>query len=340
MELLEYTGHSFVQASDIHIGACRSFADYLPRHKSVLTQIMDYAYNNGLPLLIPGDLLDSKSTTYDERFLLDWWLCEIEKRKIPTVITTGNHDHLWGEVTQLDGLKQMPFKYIKIVTWHPDVVCLGDIGIICIPWRKYKTEEIKKIVLDKLPLVSHCTYRVVMLHECIAGVKSDSGRIIPNGTMIPNIPEINYWAVGDIHKFQPTNVSNGYYCGAPCQFKFDDSMSKGIIKVDLTRPSKEPEFIPLNFKPMKTICSVEDITDDAYYRLVGNYEEMIKANNEPSIVKTEYDDNEQEVIVYEKLGICEGLPDFLATKGINEDMQDKAIKWISNLLNLKDGAVA
>jgi len=339
MNVLDYSGHSFIQTSDIHIGACRSFEGYLDRHKNVLTQIIDHAYNSGLPLLIPGDLLDSKSTTYDERFLLDWWLCEIEKRQIPTVITAGNHDHLWGEVTQLDGLKYMPFKYIKIVTWHPDVIFLGDIGIICIPWRKYKTEEIKKIVLEKLPLISHCTYRVVMLHECIAGVKSDSGRIIPNGTSIPNIPEITYWAVGDIHKFQPTNVANGYYCGAPTQFKFDDSMSKGVIKVDLTHPSKEPEFLPLSFKPMKTISSIDEISDDAYYRLVGNYEEMIKANNEPAIVKTEYDENQQQAIVYEKLGICEGLPDFLATKGISEDMQQKAVTWISNLLNITDGAL-
>jgi DNA repair exonuclease SbcCD nuclease subunit len=339
MGFVDYKGHEFIQTGDIHIGACRSFSDYLIRHKNVLIQIMDHAYNSGLPLLITGDLTDAKSTTYEERFLLDWWFCEIEKRKIPTVVITGNHDHLWGEVTQLDGLKYMPFNYIKIVTWHPDIHIIGDIGIICIPWRKYKTEEIKKVVTEKLPLIEHCSYRVVMLHECIAGAKNDSGRIIPTGTSIPNIPEITYWAVGDIHKSQPTNVSNGYYSGAPAQFKFDDQLSKGIIKIDLKRPSKEPDFIPLNFKPMKTVSSVEEISDDAYYRLVGSYEEMIKANNEPMIVKTEYADSIEQTIVYEKFGICDGLPEFLAVKGLGEGMQRKAVEWISNLLKLKDGIV-
>ena len=334
---IEYKGHEFIQASDIHIGVCRSFTDYLERHKNLLIQIMDHTYNLGLPLLLVGDLLDSKSTTYEERFLLDWWLGGLEKRKIPTIIIAGNHEHLWGEITQLDGLRYMPFKYIKIITWHPDIHIIGDIGIIGIPWRKYKTEELKKIVTEKLPLIEHCPYRVVMLHECIAGSKNDGGRIIPAGTAIPNIPEITYWAIGDIHKCQVSNVANGYYSGAPAQFKFDDDMSKGILKVDLKRPSKEPEFISLSFKPMKTVSNISEITDDAYYRLVGNYEEMIKANNEPMIVKTEYDDSSEQVIAYEnKFGICDGLPEFLASKGIEENMQHRAISWISNFLKLKD----
>jgi len=330
--LMDMEYHSFIQVGDIHVGECRSLANYLARHESVLTQIMDTAYNYGLPLVITGDITNSKSTTYEERFLIDWWFSEIEKRKIPTVVITGNHDHLWGEVTQLDGLKMMPFKYVKIVTWHPDICVLGNIGVICIPWRGYKTEEINKIVSEKIPLLSNCEYRVVMLHECIAGMKADSGKIIPTGTAIPNVPEIDYWAVGDIHKFQMTNVSNGYYSGAPAQYKFDDTLPKGLLRVDLKHPSKEPVLIPLMFKPLKTVSSVEEITEDAYYRIVGNYEEIIKANNDPMVVKTEYDDSQERTIVYERVGICEGLPEFLANKGINEDTQQRAVAWVTDLL--------
>ena len=331
---LEYKGSSFLQTGDIHIGECRTLVGYLGRHKSILTQIIDTAYNLGLPLLITGDITHTKSTNYEERFLLDWCLGEIEKREIPTVIITGNHDHLWGEVTQLDGLKYMPFKYIKIVTWHPDVHIIGQIGIICIPWRNYKTEDIKKIVTEKLPLIAHCTYRVVMMHECISGMKLDNGRILTSGVSIPSIPDITYWAIGDIHKFQTTNVANGYYSGSPAQFRFDDDLPKGVIRVDLDRPSKEPEFIPIMAKPLKTITNVEEITDDAYYRLVGDYDEIIKANNEPLIVKSEYTNTQEQAITYERIGICDGLPEFLATKGINDNMQKRAIDWISDLLKL------
>lgn len=332
----DYAGSDFLQTSDIHIGECRSLSGYDERHKGILTQIMDTAYNLGLPLLISGDLVHTKSTNYIEQFLLFWWLGELEKRKIRTIIIAGNHDHLWGEVTQLDGFKFMPFNYIKIVTWHPEVVILGDIGVICIPWRGYKTEDIKKIVTEKLPLVEHCKYRVVMLHECISGVRLDSGKVLSTSTSIPSIPEITYWAVGDIHRYQMTNASNGYYAGSPAQYRFDDELPKGIIKVDLGRPSKEPEFLPITSKPLKTITNVEDITDDAYYRLVGDYDAILKANNEPQVVKAEYDNNEERTIAYEKVGICDGLPEFLATKGINEGMQKRAITWISSLLKLKE----
>ena len=325
--------NSFIQTGDIHVGECRSLTNYLPRHESVLIQILNIADDSGLPLFITGDIANSKTTTFQERFLIDWWFSEIEKRKIPTIVITGNHDHLWGEVTQLDGLKLMPFKYVKFVTWHPEVHVLGDIGVICIPWRGYKTEEISKIVSDQLPMVARCKYRVVMLHECIAGMKADSGKIIPTGTAIPNVPEIDYWAIGDIHKFQMSNVTNGYYSGAPAQFKFDDTPSKGVIKVDLKHSAKEPEFIPIVFKPLKTASSVDEITEDAYYKIVGNYEEIIRANNDPNVVKTDYDDSQERIIVYERAGICEGLPEFLAAKGINEDMQQKAVTWVNKLLN-------
>lgn len=332
IDMFEYNGYSFLQTGDVHIGECRSLAGYLERHKSILTQIIDYAYNLHLPLFICGDLTHTKSTNYEEQFLLFWWLGEIEKRKIPTIIIAGNHDHLWGEVTQLDGYKYMPFNYIKIVTWHPDVHIVGHIGVICIPWRGYKTEDIKKIVLEKLPLINHCPYKVVMLHECISGVRLDSGKILTSGTAIPNIPEITYWAVGDIHKYQQTNVTNGYYSGSPAQYRFDDDLPKGVIQIDLDHPSKEPIFLPITSKPLKTINNVEEISDDAYYRLIGDYDEIIKANNEPLVVKAEYDSVQEQIITYERLGICDGLPEFLANKGISEELQKKAISWIGNLL--------
>jgi DNA repair exonuclease SbcCD nuclease subunit len=326
----------FIQTGDIHIGASRSLEGYLERHKQVLTQVMDLAYNKGMPLLITGDLTHSKTTTHDESYLLHWWLSEIEKRKIPTVVIAGNHDHLYGEVTQIDELKCMPFQHIKIVTWHPDIHIINDLGIICIPWRNYSSEDIKKIVMEKLPLLSSCKYKVVMLHECISGVTLDSGFILTKGTALPNIREITYWAVGDIHKFQKTNLVNGYYSGSPTQFNFDDSLPKGIIEVDLEYPSKKPTLIPLTFKPLKTISTVQEIDDDAYYKLIGGYEEVIKANKENLVVATEYDKRGENSIEYIKVGILDGLSEFLAGKGIDETYQKKGIDWVSKLLRLEN----
>lgn len=324
-----------IQTGDIHLGASRSLEGYLERHRSILYQIIDIAYNKGYPLLITGDLTHSKTTTHEESYLLHLWLSEIEKRKIPTVIIAGNHDHIYGEMTQLDELKCMPFEHIKIITWHPDIHIIHDLGIICIPWRGYTSENIKQIVNEKLPLISHCTYKVVMLHECVTGVSTDNGFIMTKGITLPSIPSITYWALGDIHKFQRVNLANAYYSGSPAQFAFDDTLPKGVIEVDLMHPSAQPTLIPLTFKPLKVISHVEEITDDAYYKLIGGYEEVIKANRENLVVATEYDRKKESAIEYVKTGILEGLADFLAKKSIDESYQKKAIDWVSKLLKLE-----
>jgi len=322
----------FIQTSDIHVGECRSLEGYLERHRSVLKQITSMAIERRLPLIVPGDIFHTKTTTHQERFVVDEWFGELERNCIPTIITAGNHDHLWGEVTQLDGYAKLPFKYVQIATWHPKVVKIGDVGYICISWRNYKTKEIQDIVLKNLPLIEDSKYKVVLLHECITGVKLDNGFVMPTGTAIPKIPQVTYWAVGDIHNFQRTNVANGYYAGAPAQFKFDDKEPKGVIVVDLEHPSREPEFEALVSKSLRTITSVGEITDDAYYKIKGNLEEVIKANREAQVVKSEFVKTAEDVLEYEKMGIVDGLPEFLAEKGLEAAEQQKAVSWVRNIV--------
>ena len=321
----------FIQTSDIHVGECRSLEDYLSRHKSILQQITDFAVDTKLPLVIPGDIFHAKKTPHEEKFLVDWWFGDLDEKQIPTIITAGNHDHLYGEVTQLDGYQYHPYKYVKIVTWKPKVLTIGDIGFICISWGGYQTDQIEKIVRSKLPMIAQKKYKVVLLHECISGVTLDNGFIMPSGTKIPKIPEITYWAVGDIHNHQKTNVVNGYYAGAPAQFKFDDKLPKGLIVVDLEHPSLKPKFHPLKSKALKTVTSVTDIEDDSYYKIKGTLDEVIKANRENKVVKSELVKENEDVLEYDKLGIVDGLPEFLASKGIDPERQKKAVAWVQSV---------
>jgi len=294
---------------------------------------MNAAHETGM-LVITGDILHSKNTTEDERILLDWWLGSLEQRKIHTIIITGNHDHVYGEVTQLTGLTHLPLKYVNIIDRDPKVVVIDDIGFICMPWRDYTTKEIKAVVTQRIPQVLHCDYRVVVMHECLKGVKLDNGHILPTGTALPSITDITYRAIGDIHKFQRTNVTNGFYAGSPAQYRFDDQLPKGVIKVDLDHPSIEPTLIPINVKPLKTVSTVDDMTEDAYYKVVGNLEEVMKANREDNVVKSELR-SEDMVLNYDKVGIVDGLAEYLAGKGIDTEFQDRGVSWVKKLLNLE-----
>lgn len=322
----------FVQTSDIHIGECRTLPGYLERHKDVLKQITAMAVEQKVPLIVAGDIFHARNTSHNERFLADWWFGDIEEKGIPTIVTTGNHDHLWDDVTQLDGYLNFPFKNITFVTWKPQLVTLLNVDYLCVPWGNVSKQQFSEIVKGFLPKM-RSQYKVVIAHECIVGSKFDNGMISPKGTALPNIPEIDYWAMGDIHTLQRTNVPNGHYAGAPLQFTFGDKPIKGLLLVDLEKPT-EPTFVRLRSKPMIIVKSVEEIKEDAYYMVRGEFEEVLKANNSLQVVKSEWVKSSAQSIEYQKVGILDGLPEFLAAKSLDETQQSKAVEWVKGVLHL------
>lgn len=325
----------FLQVSDIHIGECRSLEGYLERHRSILTQVLEQAKQRKLPLIVPGDLFHLKNTTYEERLLGSWFLGSIEDAGIDAIFTAGNHDHLRGKLTQIDDYKYMPFKKVKIIGWDPETHIIGDIGFIGISWGGYTTLDLEDIVIAHLPKIRHCKYKVVLVHECIIGSMVDNGQTMPKGTAgLPNIPEITYWAVGDIHVHQKINLPNAYYAGAPAQFKFGDVARKGMIEVDLENPTAQPIFIPIQSKQLKTVNSVAEIQEDAYYRVEGSLEEVLLANQHEKVVKTDWIRPESAAIDLSNLTITDGLPQFLADKGLPEKFQKMGVEWVEKALGV------
>jgi len=319
----------FLQTGDIHIGECRALPDYLDRHEKVLWQIANLAIANKLPLLMTGDLFHLKSTKHEERWLAARWIGYLEENEVHSIFIDGNHDHLYGEFTQMMEFSHMPLKYVRMVAWSPRVVNMLGVSYLAIPWRNYEEDQIRAIVTAHL-LQMTSDKKVVILHECIKGALADNGFVIPGGTSLPNMPEITYWAVGDIHKVQKTNLDNGWYAGAPAQFKFLDQHSKGILAVDLASPC-EPHFIPIASKPMRVVSSVSQITDDAYYQVRGNASEIMKASGFSQVVNTSYD----ELVAGVDGGIkpiTEGLDIYLLDKGIPESYHSYAVDWVEKLL--------
>lgn len=323
----------FLQTGDIHIGECRKLdARYLDRYKSVLSQITSLCVEKSLPLIIAGDLYHSPNITYDERLLGDWWLGDLERNKIPTVLIAGNHDHKSGEFTTLDGYKHMPFQYVKVIAWQPELVKIGQTTFLGLSWHNYSKQDIEQIVnYYKTKLTADTKYFVPVLHELIYGSKFDGGLISPKGMTIPIIPEVTYWAIGDIHKHQPTNVKNGYYAGAPMQFKFGDDLEKGIIEVDLENPTKPPKFHRLNSKPLKIVSNIDEVNDDAYYMLRGDFSEVIKGHKNANVIKTDWVKTARTAISSVELSLTEGLTNFLADKGIDEEYQKVGQDWVNNI---------
>ena len=324
---------AFVQTGDIHIGESRNCIGYLERHKDVLWQIIDYCEKSKLPLLVSGDLFHRNDTKHEERKLAYDFISEIEKRKIYTVISAGNHDHIDGEKTQLDALYNIPLKYVKIVGWKPEVIKIGNIGIIAMSWQDYDTKQVFDEVTKLYPYISDCEYKVVMMHEFIWGSAMDNGRIIHRGLKLPtDMPQIDYWALGDIHTFQPGNLPNSWYAGAPIQFKFDCKREKGFAKVKLPFTDK-PEFIKTIFKPFITVSSMDQMTEDAYYCLEGNAQDIVNAQNDSRIIRSNWVKDVGQALddLSNGFSVVHGLTEFLANKNINSDWQTKAIEFVNKV---------
>lgn len=324
----------FLQTSDLHVGESRALPDYLKRHSEVLYQISDYAKQHSLPILVPGDLYHTKNPTYEERLLAEGWICHLELQQIHSLWIPGNHDHVAGDLTLLDSLAAFPLRYTKIFTNRTPVrsCVINEMLVIGVPWGNLSKEEIEISVraeLAKRP-PSHLPV-VVMVHECIVGSKFDNGIISPKGCSLPDMPEVTYWAVGDIHTQQRTNLANGHYAGAPLQFKFDDNERKGFLVVDLSLPS-QPTFVETQFKKLKTISTVEEMKEDAYYFVKGEVEEVLKAGKHESVIRTDWSRPKKEVVEYVPGDLTEGLCEYLADNGFDETFQEKALKWVKQQL--------
>lgn len=326
--MLDFSPH-FVQTGDIHIGECRALPDYLDRHEKILFQIADMAKEKCLPLLMTGDLFHLKSTKHEERNLAARWIGYLEDNKVDSIFIAGNHDHLYGAFTQLDEFVHMPLKHVRVVTWEPDVINIGEVSYLAIPWRGYEEEEIRQVVTSNLYRMTGA-FKVVILHECVAGAIADNGFAIPKGTSLPFVPEVNYWAIGDIHKFQVTNLSNGYYSGAPAQWKFLDRPGKGVLLVDL-RQSCDPLLVPIVSKPLKIVSSVSEITGDAYYQVKGNAQEILKASGYEEVVDAEYDALTVDLSTGQS-NLTNGLDDYLRERGIPDSYYQSARDWVHKII--------
>lgn len=324
----------FLQTSDLHIGESRALPDYLKRHSDVLYQMSDYAEKHSLPMLIPGDLYHTKTPTYEERLLAEGWICHLERRKIWSLFIPGNHDHVAGDLTLLDNIAQYPLNYVKVITNRTPQrsVAMAGMLVIGVPWGNLTKDEIRESVESELAKHPGNTLPVVvMVHECMVGAKFDNGTISPKGTSLPDMPEVAYWAVGDIHTQQGTNLLIGHYAGAPLQFKFDDNEQKGFLVVDLDSPTK-PKFIETQFKKLKTISSVEEMKEDAYYFVKGEVEEVLKAGRHESVIRTDWSRPKKEVVEYTPGDLTEGLCEFLADNGFDETFQERALRWVKQQL--------
>lgn len=213
--------------------------------------------------LVSGDLFENLGTTIEEFLLAHRVFSQLGQLTI-VVASDGNHDERekgrfqseWLQMLQKQGINSIPNVTFcskpRIVTVYPRGL---EIKILVVPWTGIKVQD----DFDKL-IMSHLEpgVEIVMLHECFKGSITNNGRPFPGGIEVPDIPDIKYFACGDIHIKQQINLKHAWFSGAPMQYKFDDDPNKGFLWVE--KHSDKPDY-KVQFEPLHCPITLKIVRD-------------------------------------------------------------------------------
>ncbi len=332
----------FVHTADLHIGKSRTLPDYLERQELMLDSIFKAAESNGTKtVLMAGDIFESKYIRWSEQKAFMERLFAHDASGYTTVLCNGNHDelvtgvsHMWlpSLINDFGGLANT-----TIVDGEARLVKLPDmhIGVIPVIRSNMSTKELSNAVTKLYGKADDDLPFVMMLHATISGSIAETGVSLSGGPRIPKDCDfVDYWALGDIHKSQQM-ADKAWYSGAPIQHDFGDSQPKGVLVVTVEK-GEEPqvELVELEgIKPFVTLTKVpEKWPTECYIRYLGPLEGII--NLPENVIKTEgvsvEDDDEtlQPVEMEFSDSLTEGLSEFLHTKGISPELQEKAVQWV------------
>jgi len=247
----------FIHTSDLHIGSHRDFPDYLKRQEDMLNGIFLIAKKKKCRLiLISGDLYDRINLKEEERNLLIKVFVKWLKKGYHICCINGNHDFYTEEKTLIEVMTEVGklSDNFHSVIMSPGIIDLSDeFGIVlsCIPCQQNLTKtKIKEIVskhyhsLDEKP-----EKFIVMLHECIGGAVLDEGFKL-EGTKIPKLSYVDYWALGDIHKCFPgnTQVMIDYDKCLPIETIYKNKEITHVLSYDLKKKKIVKKKVVHRFK--------------------------------------------------------------------------------------------
>lgn len=263
----------FTHAADIHVGSSRGIPNYLERQLLAMQEVFRLTKEMGhRTVLISGDIAERDLKLHERDALLRVLLEIDDSGDFTTLLIGGNHDQVAAGYSALHFLevlyKRGRFKNTVVAIEEPLIHRVGSQDFVLFPGF-YPGKDINKALKS---WIRKCkTPPVVLMHEVIKGAVSDSGFKLEHGVRIePDLGAL-YFACGDLHIHQKLHgISNGFYCGSPCQHDFGEQLPKGFLVVSTKNPTK-PKFVEIDtVAPLVTISKAEEIPNvrkDAWIRI-------------------------------------------------------------------------
>ena len=234
----------FIHLSDLHLGKRVNEISMLDDQAYILHQILEIAdTEHPDAVVVAGDVYDKSVPSGEAVTLFDDFLVRLAKRRVPTLVISGNHDSperlaFGNRLLDASGIHISPVYNGEIhpITLHD---AYGPVQFWLLPFLKpvhvkrfFPDETIESYTDACRAAISHMAVdpsvrNVLVTHQFVTGAATcESEELSVGGTdnVDASIFEgFSYVALGHIHGPQNIGSNRIRYCGTPLKYSFSEA---------------------------------------------------------------------------------------------------------------------
>lgn len=282
----------FLHTADLHIGKRVNEFSMLEDQEYILRQILKTADKEQVEaVLIAGDVYDKQVPSAEAVRLFDWFLTQLNSRKLPAFVIGGNHDSVerlsfGAQIMEESGVYLTQSYDGKVVPVRLEDE-YGPVNLWMLPFlkpamvKRFFPEQDIVTYQDALEtVIGHMELNreernLLIAHQFVTGAvtggSEDSVEVFVGG--VENVDasvfaDFDYVALGHIHRAQSAGGEQIRYSGTPLKYSFSEIRhEKSVTIAEL----KEKGSLTVHQEPLKPLHDMREIR--------GSYEELVLREN-------------------------------------------------------------
>ena len=282
----------FLHTADLHIGKRVNEFSMLEDQEYILRQILKTADKEQVEaVLIGGDVYDKQVPSAEAVRLFDWFLSQLNSRKLPVFVIGGNHDSVerlsfGAQIMEESGVYLTQSYDGKVVPVRLEDE-YGPVNLWMLPFlkpamvKRFFPEQDIVTYQDALEtVIGHMELNreernLLIAHQFVTGAvtggSEDSVEVFVGG--VENVDasvfaDFDYVALGHIHRAQSAGGEQIRYSGTPLKYSFSEIRhEKSVTIAEL----KEKGSLTVHQEPLKPLHDMREIR--------GSYEELVLREN-------------------------------------------------------------
>lgn len=282
----------FLHTADLHIGKRVNEFSMLEDQEYILRQILKTADKEQVEaVLIAGDVYDKQVPSAEAVRLFDWFLTQLNSRKLPVIVIGGNHDSVerlsfGAQIMEESGVYLTQSYDGKVVPVRLEDE-YGPVNLWMLPFlkpamvKRFFPEQDIVTYQDALEtVIGHMELNreernLLIAHQFVTGAvtggSEDSVEVFVGG--VENVDasvfaDFDYVALGHIHRAQSAGGEQIRYSGTPLKYSFSEIRhEKSVTIAEL----KEKGSLTVHQEPLKPLHDMREIR--------GSYEELVLREN-------------------------------------------------------------